>query len=403
MAFGKEPNSATAMSPRQQLKFGTNRAPRTGGSGGGGAMYRDAYRPPSDGTTDMVRIVPGNYLTPLVDYENKDYIYDEHGNIAQTSLPYYKYISYYYAPRKYSLIGSEGPLGEFKGKGAPCLAADWYWYEWRVRGRSSPPAKSPNSINRTDKFAVTALIQAPFYKVPQMKNGVVQMNDTTKQPYMEWAKGSVRGNDEFAAGNYDKKDGHSMHWSMNFMHWNTLRTYANSLACHCRACNTRDSIRELALVCRNCGEGIVEFDTTSLSDADLVKVREDKVLCPVCKYNGFLDNIIQCDNCQHGEEATLFDFDLEVSQVKTSEESKNTTLQITKAVGPRAIDGRFVGTLRQPLDLPKIFQPFSMEKQRSVLGELPADAAEPQGQEQQQEQQQEERTPVTGGTRQYSK
>ncbi len=398
MAFGKDPSGAQAMSPRQQLKYGTNRAPRTGGGGGGGALYRDAYRAPDDGTTDLVRIIPGAYLTPLVDFDAKDYVYDENNQIVQTQLPYFKYINYYFAPRKYTIIGSEGPLGEFKGKGEPCLAADWFWYEWRMRGRTSPPSKSPNTLNRTEKFAITTLVQAPFYKVPQMKNGVIQMNETTKQPYMEWAKGSTRGNDEYAAGNYDKKDGHLMHWSMNFMHWNTMRTYANSLACHCRSCGTHDSIRELALVCRSCGEGVVEFATTTLSDSDLIKVREDKVLCPQCKFNGFLDNIIECENCNQGDEATLFDFDLEVSQVKSSENSKNSTLQITKAIGPRAIPAMYGPDLRKPLDLPKIFQPFSAEKQLSVLGQVPQDPAQEQGQGQGQQ-----RTPDTGGTRNYSK
>lgn len=398
MSFGKDETSMPSgggMSVRQQLRHGAKRAPR-GSGGGGGLLYRDQYRPPSDGTSDIVRIIPGSYPLPQIDYENKDFVYNEAGSVVTANFPYWKYTEYYFAPRKRTIIGSEGPLGGFKGKGNPSLVSDWFWWEYNERQRTGNK-KSPNTLRRTERNAVSVLVQAPFYKVPQTgKDGKVQMNEKTNQPYMEWKKGSKRGNDEYALGKYEKKNGHVMHWSLAFGQWNVMLAYANGLASSCRSCNTQDSIRELALVCRGCGEAIVEFDSTSLTDAELNKIRDEPVKCRTCGHTGYLDNIIECNNCPHGDEATLFDFDLEVLQVKSSEEDKAAQLQIRKAIGPRPLDASFKDDLRKPLDLPKIFTPFSMEAQEKILGPLPrADQSLDEGDGVQ-------RQPVTGGHRDYA-
>jgi hypothetical protein len=390
-AFGKDKAAIAAMNLRQQMRQGTKRAPRGGGGGGGGALYRDQYYPPKDDTVDLVRILPGSYATPMVDFDAKDYARDEENNIITATYPYFKYIEYYYAPRKYTLVGSEGPLGGFKGKGEPCLAADWYWYEWNARKITGD--EKPNSIRRSEKTAMSVLVQAPFYKVPQTDaDGKARINEKTKEPWMHWVKGSTRGNDAYAAGGYEKKNGHVMHWAFGYNHWNTLTSYANGLASSCRNCNTRDSIRELALTCRECGDAVVDFSDTTLSDAELNKLRDELVKCHHCGHHGYLENMIRCDNCPRGEEATLFDFDLEVMQVKASDGGKGTNLVIRKAIGPRPIDKMYGEEERKGLDLSKIYAPFSMEQQLKILGPLPS-AEEDAGAGQ--------RQPSNTGTRSY--
>ena len=397
MAFGKDQSAVGNMNLRQQMRQGTKRAPRSSGGGGGGALYRDQYRPPSDGTSDIIRIFAGSYPTPQVDFDNKDYFYNEDGSVVTVNMPYFKYIDYYFHPRSRQIVGSEGPLGGFKGKGNACLAADWYWYEWRERNRTGNK-KSPNTLRRTDKCAVSVLVHAPFYHVPQEdKDGTVRMNENTKTPYMEWRKGSLRENDALAAGGYEKKFGHVMHWSLGYGHWETLLSYANGLSSNCRTCHAQNTIQEMALVCRHCGEAIVEFDSTTLSEPELIKIREEPVHCRQCNQSSYLNNIIQCTNCNQGEEATLFDFDLEVKQVKSSEEGKGSALQVLKALGPRPLDDRFKDDLRKGLDLAKIFTPFSEDAQLKILGRVPEEPTEGQGQEQQQS----GRQPVTGGSRSY--
>lgn len=399
MAYGKDRGRVGNMNLRQQLKRGTKRAPRGGGGKGGAPYFVNKYQPPDSGSADIIRVIPGAFDTPRVDYDNKDFFRDENGDPVIDKLPYIKYIEYYHATKNRSCIGSEGPLGEFKGKGERCVAQDWYWYEWRLRKANN--SEKPNAMARREKFAFTVLVQAPFFKVPRIDkdSGNPVINQNTNEPYYDWLKGSKRSNDEYALAGYERKDGHLQHWSLGFSHWNTLTEYTDSLARHCRSCNAQDSIRQLALVCQHCGEPIVEFDSTSLSDEDLEKVRNEPTACPHCGVVDYLEDVIECENCSHGEQATLFDFDLEVKRVKTAGDTGNqTTLQILRAIGPRPIDPMYGDDLRKPLPLDKIFAPTPVEKQIELFGNVPADTQQQQGG---QSGQGSGRQPSTKGARSY--
>lgn len=372
MAFGKDRGRVGNMNLRQQMKRGTKRAPRGGGGKGGAPYFVNKYQPPDSGRPDIIRIIPGNYPTPRIDFDAKDFVRDENNQIVTDPYTYFKYIEYYHATRNRGAIGSEGPLGEFKGKGEPCIGADWFWYEWRQRQANG--SKNPNSMSRRERFAFTVLVQAPFYKVPRTdKNtGQVVLNQTTNEPYYDWVKGSKQGNDDLAASGFERKEGHLQHWSMGSAHWNTLSEYADNLARHCRHCSSHDSIEEVAYVCQHCGEAVVELASTSLSDEDLEKVRDEPTMCPHCNIVDFLETMIQCTQCNQGEQATLFDFDLEVKRVKTAGQDGNgTALTIMSAKGPRPIDAIYGDDLRKPLPLEKIFAPTSIEKQIELFGQPP--------------------------------
>jgi hypothetical protein len=383
MAFGKNNANLQGMSLRQKMKQGARKAPK-GGGGRSTPYFVNRYEPPTTGPADIIRLIPGEYEAPVVDYDNKDFAFDENGQPITAVYPFYRYINYFHGGKKQGCIGSEGPLGEFKGKGQPCVAADWFWWEWRERQRHSvngKPAAKPKAMSRSDKWAFTVVVEAPFYQVPQIdkNSGQIRVNPNTKEPYYDWRKGSVRGNDEYAAAGYKKKDGHRQHWSMPYAHFNVLTEYGDSLAKHCRSCGGNNTIEELALVCRSCGEAIVIFDETTLSDDDILRMRDEPVQCPHCKYHGYLDNVIQCTNCDKPEAATLFDFDLEVKRIPGSDDANNktTTLSILRAIGPRPLNPKFGEDLRKPLDLPKIFAPTPLAQQEKMFGTPPDDSDEP--------------------------
>lgn len=370
MAFGKDSKRIDQMNFRQTVRRGTIRAPKTGG---GGAYFSNRYQPPTTGS-DLIRIIPGRFLHPRVDKTAKDFVYNE-GEIIMDPYPHFQYVSYIRKSGKdsfQSCVGSEGPLGEFKGKGDPCLAKDWFWWEWRQRQKHN--SKKPRSFSRREMYAITVLVQAPFYKVPQIYQGKPKVNPNTKEPYMEWKAGSKRGNDEYAAAGYEKKQGHLMHWSLGTAHWKTLVEYSDTLVNHCASCGGNDTIIEEALICQNCGESVVEMKTTTLSDAELDHVRTNEVACPHCKHRGYLEDVYDCNNCNNPVRATLFDFDLEVKRVETSNDGgKTTALQILRALGPRQIDAKYGEDLRKPLPLDKIFAPTPIEKQLELYGDVPDD------------------------------
>lgn len=401
MAFGKvrAPGAGPGkMNMRQQMKKSTYRPPR--GGGGGGGNFRNRYLPPVTGPADLIRIIPGAYPTPRIDTDNKDYYYNEAGAIITDPTPYWKYVDYFHGVKQRGIISSEGPLGIFKGKGDPCIAADWYWWEWRQRNKHK--SKTPNAMRRSEKWAFTVLVQAPFYKVPQTDDkGDLRINPHTKEPYYEWVKGSKKGNDELAAGGYERKEGHLMHWSMSYGHWAVIQTFSDSLSKHCRSCGGADTIEELALLCQHCKEAVVEMDSTSLDEEDLERLRCEEVRCPHCGVTDYLEDMVECNACGHGDPSTLFDFDLKVKRVETAQQDggKQTTLQITGALGPRPIADVYGEDLRTPLDLPKIFTPDSLERQEELFGLPPGDDdvmtdAVPKGVV---------RKPVSQGSRAYGK
>lgn len=374
MAFGKARPAATGkMNLRQQMKRSTQRAPR-GGGGGGGGNFRNRYLPPTSGPADIIRILPGAYPTPRIDTDNRDYFYNDAGQIITDLTPYWKYVDYFHGVKQRGVIGSEGPLGMFKGKGDPCLAADWYWWEWRQRNKNK--SKHPNAMRRSEKWAFSVLVQAPFYKVPDRDaSGNDKINPNTHEPYYSWLKGSKRGNDEYAAAGYERKEGHVMHWSMTYAHWAVLQEFADSLSKNCRTCGGTDTIEELAFICQHCGEAVVDMQSTSLDEEDLERLRTEEARCPHCGATDYLEDMVECKNCDHGEPATLFDFDLKVKRVETTAKDggNQTALQITGAMGPRPIADAYGEDLRQPLDLPKVFTPDSMERQESLFGVPPGD------------------------------
>lgn len=378
MAFNKDKSgpayAVTKMSLIQQMKRASARPQRQ--AGGGGMFYRDRFQPTTKGKADIIRLIPGSYPTPKIDENAKDYAYNPDGSIVNINFPFYTYVSYFHGPKMRGCNGSEGPLGKFRGKGEPCIAADWFWYEWRTRNRNN--SKRPNSMQRSDKFAFTVLVQAPFYKVPQVdKDGSTKRNPKTDEPYYEWVRGSTRRNDEYAAAGYECKDGHLMHWSLNFTQWMVLQEYQNEVARHCVSCGTQNSIEELALTCKHCGNPVVEFGATNLDDEEIAALRSEEVRCPACGAGDYLDVVSRCTECEHGEPATLFDVDLRVKRVDTGNSNKGggaqTVLTIVGCLGPRPILDMYGEELRKPLPLDKIFAPTPLDKQEDLFGIPPDD------------------------------
>lgn len=387
MAFGKDRENLSRMNLRQQMRRSTKKVTRS--RGGGQPYYVNKYEPPKVGS-DIIRLIPGEYPMPRIDEQARDFYRNEEGQPIFDMYPYYKYSEFRHAVKERSCIGSEGWLGNWKTTAEPCVAADWFWWEWRQR--QATKSDKPKAMSKRDKWVFTVLVMAPFYKVPAMKDGQVVKNQTTGAEYFDWKKGSKRGNDEYVAAGYERKDGHVMHWSLGYGHWTTLGAFGDALGNHCRSCRAQDTIQEIALLCQECGDAVVEFESTTLSEEDLVKIRGDEVTCPHCNFHGYLDDMIRCQQCDSGERATLFDFDLEVKRVETSGEGGNqTNLQVVRAIGPKPIDSLYGEDLRKPLDLVKIFAPTPLEKQVDLFGRPPTDG-EAQGPQ---------RQPSNSGSRPY--
>lgn len=365
MAFGKQHN----MTLRQRARRATAR-PKRGGKGFA-PYFVNKYQPPTKGY-DLIRILPGSYTTPLVDEEAGELVTDDAGNIITDVNPWFQYVLYYHGGKKRSAIGSEGPLGKFKGKGDPCPAADWYWWEYRQRRENN--SDKPNSMSRRDMSAFSVLVMAPFYKVPETnEDGSLRVNPNTNEPYYRWEKAPKRGNSQYDAKGYEKKQGHVMHWSLGFGHFNTLIEANTSLGEHCSNCGGRECIRDVAWVCQECGEAVIEMSSTTLSDEDIDKMTSEACTCPHCGNKGYLEDVYECTECDNAARGTMFDFDLKVQRVESSDGGSQTALSIVEAIGPKPIDRAYGEDMRKGLELDKIFAPTDPKRQIDLFGQPPTD------------------------------
>lgn len=355
-----------------------------GGGGGGAPYFVNSYKP-SIGAVDTIRLLPGQYMTPIVDFDAKDLVRGEDGQPLLEAEPYIQFVEHYSGAKNRSSICSAGPLGNFKGKGEPCLACDWFWYEWRVR-QSTGDKKKPKSMSKRDMWALSVLVQAPFHKVDEIDSQTNQprINPNTKQPYYKWLICTGRGCEHCAAGR-EVKQGHVQHWPMGRDHFNTLIDYSGMISKHCSVCGTENCIEEIAYVCghEDCGEAVIDMTTTSLNDQQIEEMATQMVTCPTCRRKTFLSSVFRCPVCEGGgrvgARATIFDVDFKVKRITDSTgESDKTILTIVGTSKPGPVNNIYGPDLRKPLDLVKIYSPTDMQRQLAFYGEVPADPGEGQ-------------------------
>jgi len=338
-------------------------------SGGGGGYFGNRYKPPTI-STDIVRLIPGDYLLPVIDYENGCLVLDENNQPLMEPSTYYKYVEHYHAKKKMSSICSSGPLGHIKGKAEPCHACDGYWKEWMQRQETG--ANHPNTISRRDMWVFTVLVMHPFHKVEALdKNNQVKINDTTGQPFYVWTRCEGRGCPHCAAGK-ETKDGHIQHWPMGKNHFNTLVSYAAEVGQHCSKCGKMDCIEEIAWVCQNpdCGEAVIDLSTTRLSNEEIRRITDEPAHCPRCNEVDYLNDMYECVNCRSqglaGKRATLFDVNLHVKRVEDPNGGNQTSLSIVRSSEPTPIDPKY-GEVK-PLNLSKIYMPTPLDRQLLIFG-----------------------------------
>lgn len=374
MAYGKD-KSHLHGNFLQTAKRSMNKA-KKGGGGGGAPYFVNRYKPPTQGS-DVVRLLPGNYPVPLIDQENGVAILDEHGQQALESFNYFQFVEHFHGGKKKSSICSAGPLANFKGKAQPCHACTRFWWEWEQRQASGDKDK-PRAMSKRDMWVFSVLVMMPFHKVEDTdENGQVRKNERTDEAFFKWLQCDGRGC-EHCKNKKETKRGHVQHWPMGRNHFNTLVSYAVELGKHCVECAQMDCIQDLAWVCQNpeCGEAVIDMTNTQLSDEDIAKITDQPMACPACHHLDYLQDIYECTNCAQsrrgGRRASLFDVDLYVTRVEDPNgETNGTSLSITRFVGPKPIDAIYGKELREPLNLPKIYVPTSLDRQIALFGPPP--------------------------------
>jgi len=342
MAFGKDRDALKKVTSLREAGNASRGRPRGGGGAGGWKRFQDQFKP-NTVEPDTVRFLPGEYPYTQI---HRD------GSTEVLLLPYFVYTEHFDGRTNGSSICSGGAFADYKDKAEPCIGCDLFWENGGKKG---------GRMSRREMKAFTILNLSTFHEVDQLdyKTGQVKMNDRTNKPYKEWVKCTGRRCDACASGKPTKK-GHIQHYSVGFGHFGQIKDYAKMIGKCCKSCGTRNSIDELAYICGNCKDAVIDMSTTHLSNEDIAKMVDGDVVCPHCRTEGLLEEIIQCSSCDNPERAGIFDVDISIKKVAGPEGTNQSTLMFTEFGPVCPVDPAFDV---KPMDFEGMFAPTTLEQQ----------------------------------------
>jgi len=342
MAFGKDREELKKVrSLREAGNISRNKRPRGGGGGGGWLRFKDQLKP-STVEEDTVRFIPGEY--PFVEVL-------ENGDTQETLLPYYCFTEHFDGKHYTSSICSAGVFADDKDKRDPCLGCEIFW---------DTGGKKGGRMSRRDMKAFTVFNLGTFHEVEEVDaRGNVKISDKTKKPFMEWVKCAGRRCDACAAGKPTTK-GRLQHYDVGYGHFSQLKEYAKTIGRCCKNCGGKDTIQEVAYLCPNCKEAVIDMATTHLKDEEIIKLVDEDMQCPHCRQKVLLEEIVECKDCGNPERAGIFDVDISFKKVAGPAGTNQSTLMFT-GFGPVCpIDPVYDV---KPMDFTKMYEPTPLQVQ----------------------------------------
>lgn len=132
--------------------------------------------------------------------------------------------------------------------------------------------------------------------------------------------------------NYCKKKlkrvfGKKIHWSIGSGHLGDLSGVVEEIEKDCSNCGGEGTIEAVTHECRDCGEVIIDLDTTDLNKEEIRKITCRPYTCPECKTRGLLLEQSECSGCDDPEPLSIFDCDIEI---KRTGEGTQSSIQIPR-------------------------------------------------------------------------
>jgi ribosomal protein L37AE/L43A len=262
-------------------------------------------------------------------------------------------------------ICSAGPWMNFRNKRNPCHGCDIY-YATLVKNKAGHWEST--RMSKQDLYVFSMFDYGTYHNIEQLdKQGQVKVN-SQGQAYLNWTRCPGQ-RCEACRTNRETKIGHALHWPLNWTHFRILLSANDDVGRSCVTCGGRDVITSMAWTCHNCGECLIDMETTQFSVDDILKKSTEPFTCPHCHRTGFMDEVFQCSQCasmgKEGERATVFDVDLKV-KVVVNPTTNNKALQIMDWSEPRPIDPQFAEEAK-PLDLVARYTPESLDLQAKMF------------------------------------
>lgn len=371
MSFGKDNDNLQAIqaygggSMRQRAANATRRG--GGGRRGGRAYWADTFRPAVKPGVSLIRVLPSQIKTQRLTEENQ--LYEEVTEWKEVT-------EHYHAGLKRGALCSAGPFRMIREQRQPCHGCDLFW--------SKP--KGERFISMSPRYIMNVLDYGYFHKVPQIdrKTNQYRMNPKTNQPYTEWVKHADQGCMHCTTAT-ETKQGYVYPWMMSGEMFQTLNGYADTVASSCRSCGgPPNSVYATSWHCSGCGVCVFDLLNTTVPTEQIEATVTRPYSCQSCGTFSYLNEVYACRSCQNPSRATIFDVDIQVQTVQTSE--KKWSLLIPWHSSPQGIHENFTELVTKYVpDLDKRFAPTALDKQAQVWN-LAGPQQQPQPQQYQQPQ-----------------
>ena len=357
-AYGKDASILRNVGSFRQLsgQFSGGRANKS--SKGGAPYFIDQYKPPVN-DSDTIALVAGQYEHLVVDDSGDKPV------AVPVVLPFVQFREHFDGSSDRSAICSAGPFVAYKDLRNACNGCDIYWATLEP---GEDGKKRSTRMSRQQKFAFSVIDFSDYHKEPQFdQNGKPKVSPRTNKQYFNWVKCEGRGCDACKA-KLETKFGHNPHWPMSWGYFQTLRENDRLIGKSCRSCGGVETIQSEAWICKGCGAAAIDMSETQLKTDDITKISESHFSCP-CGHTDFLDEIIKCTSCSHGDRMTMFDVEFKVMRIPTGQNNQS-MLSISNWVRRRPLTGDLL-ELGKAKELLKIFASTDNKKQLDRFGPPP--------------------------------
>lgn len=302
------------------------------------------------GPADRIRLYRGNYDVVIVGQDKE---------LTTTQLSYVPFTDHGTRINgKYrSAVCSGGPFGCAPKDRTECLGCE-------------KRRKNKESMGAMSRYGFGLLHYGMYAKVPQMGDDGRVKNNSKGEPYYNWerttpqdARGKHKG--------FETVDERMMHWAIGYKDYGKFGTINSEISRMCKSCSTGD-VSTWKWMCPNCGEDLIDPATSPLTSEEIESLTSDNIRCHACDNIGMLEEIVECSQCDKPVRADIFDVDLFVKQPLDPSTAKRGDLVITSYSRPKPVEEKYTtgeSPIFKQLDLPRIFGPTSLDKQRQMFEE----------------------------------
>lgn len=337
----------------------TVRNKKTGGTGGG--SFSDRYTPQKGATGRITPIIlfKANYVTPIA-------LEDGNGS-RKFEAPYGIVLRHYHKPSNRfcrctagiaDVRDSDGNVVMDIGN-KPCLGC----YEAR-RGKEYGMAWAKKL------HVFNAVLLADFHLVDSDRK-----NDRTGAFYKDPVQCEGKGC-KFCDKGIEKRFGRRVYWPIGPNFTEQLTDFVDfTLATSCKCGGT---ITNPAYECPKCGECFRDLESEPASTEELEELRLDMHKCKSCGFEGYMQPVNECDECDKAQPLKLWDVKMELYR---SGEGTTTSLQVRRHKPITEEELEKIKGLMVPVDINKVFPILAIKEQSKLYkiripDELKDDAVE---------------------------